>query len=314
MKTWLARFLPHSKKARLLLAFFVLLLAGILAIFFMKGEKKDPQLNSKFVQNKEQIDKLRMDSDNDGLRDWEETIYHTDPKNPDTDNDKTPDGEEIKLGRDPLKPGPDDNPQKNTENPKPYSELTLTERIASQLNNYFILPRLTNQEIQFDVPSISEQIAEETFASVQTAYEPTYKLSDLQIIRKIDANAIETYSVSFDAIFTDAFAGITKPEIVVFSEAIQNETLADLVILDRYLRAYESSIENLKKLSVPEPLAQYQLDYLNTLVIHREAVAKIRKGDKDILVAVVGAQEYVQTAKKLNAVIDNLNKEAEKYL
>src|SRR3989338_96932 len=51
---------------------------------------------------------LAKDADNDGLKDWEEELWGTDPKQPDTDGDKTPDGEEIRLGRDPLKPAPDD--------------------------------------------------------------------------------------------------------------------------------------------------------------------------------------------------------------
>lgn len=49
-----------------------------------------------------------LDSDGDGLKDWEESIRGTDPQNPDTDGDGTLDGDEITFGRDPTKPGPDD--------------------------------------------------------------------------------------------------------------------------------------------------------------------------------------------------------------
>jgi hypothetical protein len=48
------------------------------------------------------------DTDHDGLRNWEETIWKTDPNNPDTDGDGTPDGEEVNEGRDPAKKGPGD--------------------------------------------------------------------------------------------------------------------------------------------------------------------------------------------------------------
>ena len=47
------------------------------------------------------------DSDRDGLKDWEERLWGTNPNNPDTDGDGAPDGQEIKLGRNPLKPPPD---------------------------------------------------------------------------------------------------------------------------------------------------------------------------------------------------------------
>jgi len=55
-----------------------------------------------------QITEAQLDSDNDGLKDWEEKLWGTDPNNPDTDGDGVKDGEELKQGRDPLKPGPDD--------------------------------------------------------------------------------------------------------------------------------------------------------------------------------------------------------------
>ena len=43
------------------------------------------------------------DSDADGLPDWEEHLYGSDPLKFDTDGDGTPDGEEVREGRDPSK-------------------------------------------------------------------------------------------------------------------------------------------------------------------------------------------------------------------
>ncbi|MCL2637517.1 MAG: peptidoglycan DD-metalloendopeptidase family protein [Oscillospiraceae bacterium] len=50
-------------------------------------------------------DPWNPDTDGDGLTDWEEIfIYGTDPLNPDTDGDGILDGDELKLGLDPLDP------------------------------------------------------------------------------------------------------------------------------------------------------------------------------------------------------------------
>ncbi|PJE51590.1 MAG: hypothetical protein COV29_00315 [Candidatus Yanofskybacteria bacterium CG10_big_fil_rev_8_21_14_0_10_36_16] len=46
---------------------------------------------------------LAKDSDFDGIADFEESNYNTDPFNPDSDGDGFLDGEEIKAGTDPLK-------------------------------------------------------------------------------------------------------------------------------------------------------------------------------------------------------------------
>lgn len=45
------------------------------------------------------------DTDNDGLEDYMESYYNTDPNNPDTDGDGYKDGDEVKNGYDPTKSG-----------------------------------------------------------------------------------------------------------------------------------------------------------------------------------------------------------------
>ena len=47
------------------------------------------------------------DSDQDGLSDWQEVAYGTDPYNPDSDGDGLSDGWEVAHGTDPLDPDSD---------------------------------------------------------------------------------------------------------------------------------------------------------------------------------------------------------------
>lgn len=54
------------------------------------------------------IESENKDTDNDGLKDWEENLYKTDPLNSDTDADGYLDGEEINSGHNPLVKGPND--------------------------------------------------------------------------------------------------------------------------------------------------------------------------------------------------------------
>lgn len=61
------------------------------------------------TKEKSEISPLALlDSDGDGLSDWEEIRIGTSPFNPDTDGDGYLDGIEFKNGFDPLKPGPAD--------------------------------------------------------------------------------------------------------------------------------------------------------------------------------------------------------------
>ena len=77
--------------------------------FFANRQKQLPVENQiAAVNNNNAGETLSKDSDNDGLKDWEEALWKTDAHNPDTDGDGTTDNHEILAKRDPRKPGPDD--------------------------------------------------------------------------------------------------------------------------------------------------------------------------------------------------------------
>lgn len=83
--------------------------ASILAVFFEfsrpESKKEDPA-NKEIVENSQKSGPFD-DSDQDGLKNWQENLLGTDSKNDDTDQDGTNDGDEANLNRNPLKPPPD---------------------------------------------------------------------------------------------------------------------------------------------------------------------------------------------------------------
>ena len=99
----LSDYLPSKKfqkRAGIILGVFVIGIVGVTVIDFVQDE----------IINKEEDDSLafsNVDTDGDGLRDWEEDVWGTDPENPDTDGDGLMDGEEVLNERDPNKNGSD---------------------------------------------------------------------------------------------------------------------------------------------------------------------------------------------------------------
>ncbi len=87
----------------------IILLAGLKISFWLTpGEDDFIETRVTAISGGKSASPALLDSDNDGLKDWEETVYGTDPNKPDTDGDGTKDGDEIAQKRNPKKPGPED--------------------------------------------------------------------------------------------------------------------------------------------------------------------------------------------------------------
>ena len=79
-------------------------------------EEETIKINNLCPENMESIDADKEDSDEDGILNFIEDIYHTDKDNADTDGDGLSDGDEINiLGTDPLKKDSDDNEKDDNE-------------------------------------------------------------------------------------------------------------------------------------------------------------------------------------------------------
>ena len=117
------------RKKIILIIGIILILIGA-GIAFSKKGKVEVSLKEKENNSLPQ----NVDSDNDGLFDWQEVFYGTDPKNPDTDQDGILDGEEIKEKRNPLKKGDDSLVQSFDTSTVPFSDeekVNFTQYFAS---------------------------------------------------------------------------------------------------------------------------------------------------------------------------------------
>lgn len=118
----------EKKRSLIFLVVFlvVLVLCVVLfVLFFNRTPDGDEPINPSFppstsslqppLAGSDSTDSTSMDSDNDGLMDWEESLRGTDPNNPDTDGDGRTDDEEARSGRNPLEKGTDKKVQRTTD-------------------------------------------------------------------------------------------------------------------------------------------------------------------------------------------------------
>ena len=205
---------------------------------------------------------LAKDSDSDGLKDWEEELWKTDPKNSDTDSDKTTDGEEIRLGRDPLKPAPDDLlPAEDIATKTTLNEEkpTATDSAARRFFAQYLARKRSGVPFTAD----EEKKMFEDFFSSPPPLLPvaTYKASELKIIKDADTGAYRAYGNALGKVINDNETDGPN-EADILESASEHEDPEELAAIAGRVKRYETIIAELKDISVPEGAAAIHADLL----------------------------------------------------
>ena len=138
----------------------LIVIGGIFALLEYKNQAKT--INNEgviSVADQKIIDSIATkDSDNDGLKDWEEALWQTAPNNPDTDGDGAKDGAEIAAGRDPLKKGPDDQLtlESASTTPKITKPLTASNQFSRDLFTRYVTLKQTGSGDPADFENYSD--------------------------------------------------------------------------------------------------------------------------------------------------------------
>ncbi len=249
------------------------------------------------------------DSDNDGLKDWEEILWKTDPNKADTDGDGTPDGQEVKEGRDPtvaghkLANGAWSDALKTAEQTKKSAESapqTLTDRIAQK----FALEYLTTQGASggnpddFQKKSLSESLMQ-SMAKDALTFKDRFSIEN--VITNKDVSA-KSYLNELGTFLDKNFAGLKETEIGILDNVISTSNFSGLKKLDAYISAYKKAVDFLNPPAggekVPESYAPMHLELMNILNNTATAVSYMQSTEKDPAKGLVGLSIYFQQVER----------------
>lgn len=220
------------------------------------------------------------DGDTDGLSDWEELLWKTDPNKKDTDGDGTSDGEEVALSRDPLKRGPDDKYSTEISLADSYVPVfqtdsdSLTSRVAKT-----ILTKSTEGAGAIAMEEISKQIkAELEIAKI-------FKKENLITFDSSDKKKMEKYSEEMMRIQVEEIVASTK-------------TNSDPYI---YSTAYKNMALKLSAIEVPANLTGLHVDLVNNYNALSIMATRVADTEKDpiVLLATIPDYTYLISAQKL---------------
>lgn len=269
-------YLPSKKFSKFI---GVALLIGAIIFVVLKIIDSKTRMSQKIqnIATREVVEEL--DSDNDGVKDWEEALWGMDFKNPDTNGDGVLDGQEVEKRRNELRTSDefidvDEVPD------------TETERIARQL---LTLALNVNQASggQINQQEISN-LAEGFVQSVKPNMVSMYSLGDLNI--SVTQTAQKYYDeMSKELAYLDT---VSTDELKILEVAISTNRKNKLKELDPIIEAYASAPEKILDKEVPSQVAEYHLDYLNALTQKAIAIVSMTQYFDDPVIALRGVQEY----------------------
>lgn len=290
--------------------FGILLMSGLIAVgaigfglFTAEFGKKDEgkaalvSIQPPSASQKTAESSAGLDVDTDGLPNWKETLYGTDPDNADSDGDGMNDGDEVAIGANPLMYGTE--PESSTSYVAPKG-LTSTEALARELFVGYASARqdgsVNKDEIEDAITTIVERHTAESSSAKH------YTLADIQIENDVNLDA---YASSVTKALRDA-GQVREYELSVFARAIEKENNEELQKLAETAKIYTAIKNKLLALEVPGDVAPEHLAFVNSMEGLAHEIQRMSEWGGDPLDALVLVGTYGTAEDDMVGALDAL--------
>ncbi len=247
------------------------------------------------------------DSDSDGLPDWQESLYGTDPANPESVKIGVLDGDAVKQGL--VKPkvagaGAPTGTNGTTSTVGGVAENTVTAQFARQfftdyLNKYGGFVALSDDELTVFTQAEVQKLID------KTDVKNTYAASQVSVSGTGNA-AIRSYlSLTDTSLNTFSFAK-EKAELLYMEDAIQRNDTSALKKVQGIGKVYTSMSKALIKIKVPTELRAAHLRVVNALAALGIITTDMGTSDTDPVRSLMGLMRYQEATDEVTASLDAL--------
>jgi len=287
------KYLPSKQFVRLILiALALALLVFILGkILNKKTVWQNKSLDEKAVSNSNKEDFFSVDSDGDGLYDWEEALWETNPKLKDSDGDGVDDKKFI------------ENKRKDADFDETYKSDSSneTEVFAKQ---FFTTTAVLSQGNNFNQDTI-DQFSDSIGQSISSfSLKDKYTLSDLKLGN--------TTALQYQKNISDIYARLEKPEsneLTLLAYIMENPNdQYGLDELGKYLSFSDSLVKGFLAVNVPNSNAGLHLSFVNNLDKMSEIMKSIIYIEEDPLKVVAYLGKYDEYSDRLLKDIESFKK------
>lgn len=274
----------------------LLIAAGcIAAAFFLSGTNTIAPANAESTQELLRAYAAK-DTDADGVPDWQESLYGSDPANPNSIDPSMTDKEAVAAGKAELR-FRSEEPELSMEGVPGIEAApnTLTDRFAQEfLGNYL----LTHGG---GVPTTEALAAfvDDAITSLDEDAVPHFSASSIGSAPA--GTALTTYLVAAENGLFSAAASAPYSELMYFADAVYKDDKDALVALKGIAASYEKVAASFAAVPAPPEARALQLRAANALARMSDVVGKMAVYGSDPLLAFVGLGQYEDAAFELAA-------------
>jgi len=253
---------------------------------------------------------VTLDSDGDGLKDWEESLWGTDPNVPDTDGDGTPDGDEVVNSRNPLIAGPEDLIDSTTvgilgaPSAGLDGKLSYTDQFTRTIFGSIISAKESGQV--FNTGSEAEQMIGGFLSTYQSPAQLVYNYSQVKATTDNSSDSLKRYGNAAGSALVD-IKNIGNKDIDAATTLLQTENEDDAEKIRMFADQYAQIAETLSKTSVPSQLIPLHLPFINAIAGLSNALHDMEKLISDPLIGVSGLSKYKKSVEALSKSVRDLN-------
>jgi hypothetical protein len=294
---------------------------GLTAIAFFYHPTPKASISSGALTVESQVETaqsqlLDKDSDNDGLKDWEETLWSSDPHNPDTSGDGIPDGEEVKEGRNPLLKWPNNllpagslpSGAASQANKVIHATTTATDILGETLLSQYMALKESGQTITPDMEqTLVDNFAQSDIVGPYIPQAKVYTISDLSVSTDNSQAALKKYgnAVGQAMIKNSPLSGISA--LIVEETAVNSGSEQDLSGLATIVTSSSELVKELLDIPVPSSAVAIHLAILNDVSASLNSVQGMQQLFNDPVVALAALKAYETTLPALSTDIHTLS-------
>lgn len=294
------KYLPSKKFMYLLGSFAVIGIVFVLIFLFFSGKIS---FSNKKESGKLSVDRLSMagltvndlikkDSDNDGVSDWEESLWGTDKNNPISFNG-TSDKTYISNKKKEL----------NVDQSKDENGITETEKFAREFFTTYIAMKASGEVDATTINNFSSALGQKI---VTPNLVDKYFIKDIKTIENNELKDKITYYTSIKKLFDSGKKMGIGDELGIVEKIASGDTTTDEENLTRISNAYQDFAKNAINVNVPSVLKDEHLKIVNNAHNTGISVFNMTKTVGDPIVGLSGLSQYKKYSNDLIVAVNEL--------